>query len=79
MSLDAMLQFGGAAVALAAGGPWAGKAAFIAVFALVLVWLLLVPGRLIGQTGARPPWWRNTRVWAILVAAVQILVYLRWG
>ena len=64
---------------LAAGGPWAGKLAFIGVFVLLLVWLLLMPGRLIGQIDRPPPWWRNTRVWAIVVSVVQILVYLRWG
>jgi hypothetical protein len=64
---------------LAAAGPLAGKLAFVAVFVLLLVWLLLMPGRLIGQADGRPPWWRNTRVWAIVVTVIQILVYLRWG
>ena len=67
------------AAILAATGPPAGKIAFIAVFVLLLIWLLLMPGRLIGHTDGPPSWWRNTRVWAIVVTVVQILVYLRWG
>ncbi len=63
----------------AAGGPLWGKAAFIAVFVLLLIWLLLMPGRLIGHTDGPPAWWRNTRFWAIAVTVIQILVYLRWG
>jgi hypothetical protein len=69
----------GMAAVLAAGGPWLGKAAFIAVFVLLLIWLMLMPGRLIGDAGQRPPWWRNTRFWAIVVTVIQILVYWRWG
>ena len=62
------------------GGPLWGKAAFVSVFALLLVvWLVLMPGRLIGQGDRRPPWWRNTRLWAIPIAAVPIVVCLRWG
>ena len=63
----------------AATGPLAGKAAFIAVFVLLLVWLILMPSRLIGHADGRPPWWRNARVWAIGVTVIQIVVYLRWG
>ena len=64
---------------LAAGGPILGTAAFIAVFVVLLIWLVLMPGRLIGQAEGRPPWWRNVRVWAIVIATLQILVYLRFG
>ena len=68
-----------APVLLAPGGPWLGKAAFIGVFVVLLVWLLLLPARFIGNADGRPPWWRNTRVWAILVCLIQILVYWHWG
>ena len=64
---------------LATSGPWIGKLAFISVFVLLLIWLLWMPGRLIGHTDGRPPWWRNARVWAVIVTVIQILVYLRWG
>ena len=64
---------------LATTGPLAGKLAFVAVFVLLLIWLLLMPARLIGHTDGRPTWWRNTRIWAILVTVIQIVVYLRWG
>jgi len=64
---------------LATNGPWAGKAAFIGVFVVLLIWLALMPDRLIGHVDGRPPWWRNTRFWAIVVTVIQIVVYLRWG
>ena len=68
-----------APVLLASGGPWLGKLTFIGVFVVLLVWLLFVPDRLIGNVDGRPPWWRNARVWAILVCLTQIVVYLRFG
>jgi len=40
---------------LAAGGPLLGKAAFVGVFLLLLVWLILMPARLLGQSDAYPP------------------------
>ena len=58
---------------------WLGKAAFIGVFVVLLIWLLLLPARFIGNADGRPPWWRNTRFWAILVCLIQILVYWHWG
>jgi hypothetical protein len=60
--------------------PWIGKAVFMAVFALLLVWLLLMPDRLIGRAaGDRIPWWRSVRFWAVLVTVAQIAVYAWWG
>ena len=59
--------------------PWFGKLAFIGVFIVLLVWLLVIPDRLIGNVDGRPPWWRNARFWAILVCVTQIVVYLHWG
>jgi quinol-cytochrome oxidoreductase complex cytochrome b subunit len=56
-----------------------GKAAFVGVFAALLVWLLLLPAHLIDQQGVRRPWWRNARFWAVLVTIVQIGVYVCWG
>ena len=64
---------------LATAGPWAGKLAFVMVFVFLLVWLLAMPARLAGHTDGRPPWWRNSRVWAVVVTLLQIVVYLRWG
>ena len=59
--------------------PLLGKAAFVSVFVALLLWLLLLPARLIDQEGVRRPWWRNARFWAILVTIVQIGVYVFWG
>ncbi len=64
---------------VATGGPTEGKVAFIAVFALLLVWLLIMPQRLVGEMEARLPWWRRTRVWAIMIVLIEIVVYYRWG
>jgi hypothetical protein len=65
--------------ALSPGGPPVGKAAFIGVFVLVLVWLLLMPSRLIGHADGAPPPWRNTRLWAIAITVVEISVYAYFG
>jgi len=69
-------------VALAAGDELAaesprslGKWVFVAALALLLLWLILMPRQLIGQTEGVPPWWRNVRVWAIVVCVIQMFVY----
>jgi len=59
--------------------PFWEKPPFVGVFAALLVWLLLLPARLIDQEGVRRPWWRNARFWAILVTIAQIGVYVIWG
>jgi hypothetical protein len=64
---------------IAAGPAWAGKAAFIGVFVLLILVLIKLPPRLAGETGRRPPWWRNVRVWAIIIAVTQIILYAWWG
>ncbi|NLX98836.1 MAG: hypothetical protein GXY83_21980 [Rhodopirellula sp.] len=64
---------------VAAGGPIEGKVAFIGVFAILLVWLLLMPRRLVVEEGTNLPWWQNTRYWAILIVLIEIAVYYRWG
>ena len=66
-------------VALASSGPAWGKAAFIAVFVLLLIWLLVLPASLMGNDHGTVSWWRSARVWAIAVVIAQILIYLGWG
>ena len=61
------------------GGPLWGKAAFVGVFVVLLIWLLFLPARWIDPEGVRRPWWRSTRFWAVLVTIVQIGVYVIWG
>jgi hypothetical protein len=58
---------------------WAGKAAFIGTFLLLVVVLVLLPSRLAGDTGRIVPWWRRVRLWAILIALTQIAIYAWWG
>ncbi len=69
----------GLVAALVTSGPALGKAAFIGVFVLLLIWLLVLPARLIGTDQGPMPWWRNSRIWAVAVAIGQILIYIRWG
>jgi hypothetical protein len=69
--------------ALPAVGNWiatevtwlSGKWFFVAALALLLVWLVLMPRKLIGQSQHTPPWWRNVRVWAIVTCGIQIIIY----
>lgn len=56
-----------------------GKWVFVAALVLLLIWLVLMPRKLIGQAEHVPPWWRNVRVWAIVVCAIQIVVYAYCG
>lgn len=55
-----------------------GKYLFAGVFAVVIVWLVMIPADRIGQAERVPPWWKNVRVWGIFVATTQLLVYLLW-
>jgi hypothetical protein len=52
---------------------------FAAVFALLILWLLAIPAKRLWGGDPPPPWWGNVRVWAIVVAATQLVVYLVWG
>ena len=52
-----------------------GKLVFAGALALLLLWLIAMPRGLIGQEAGPPPWWRNVRVWAVVVCAIQMLVY----
>ena len=59
-----------------AGITWIpGKWVFVAALVLLLIWLVLMPRKLIGQAEYVPPWWRNVRAWAIVICAIQIVVY----
>ena len=56
-----------------------GRLVYAGIFALLVVWLIVIPRERIGQAEQVPPWWRNVRVWAIVIASSQIAVYLLWG
>lgn len=53
-----------------------GKWFFVGALALLLVWLVCMPRRLIGQAKETVPWWRNVRLWAITLCVIQMLVYI---
>jgi hypothetical protein len=57
----------------------AGKAAFIGTFLLLVVVLALLPPRLAGEAGRMVPWWKRARLWAILIALTQMVIYACWG
>lgn len=56
-----------------------GRLVYAGIFAVLVVWLIVIPRERIGQADHVPPWWRNVRVWAIAIASSQIAVYLLWG
>jgi len=56
-----------------------GQWLFVAVFVLLIVLLLWIPDERLGYAGSRPAWYFNVRVWAVLIAATQILVYAVWS
>ena len=57
---------------------WLGRAAFIAVYVLLAIGLMLLPAKILGE-GDRRPWWKSLRLWAMGIIAVQIGVYWYWG
>jgi hypothetical protein len=50
-----------------------------ALFAALIVWLIVVPRRRLYPEGRYPSWSRSPRVWAVIVAAIQMTVYLLFG
>lgn len=68
-----------AAGLFADGSTSLGKWVFIGALALLLLWLVFMPKRLIEQKGRRVPWWRNVRLWAIVICVIQIWVYWQFA
>ena len=66
-------------LAVSFSDPEFGKWVFAAVFLLLLFWLATIPAWRLGQRDGRPVWWRNVRVWAMAVAATQVVLYVLWG
>ena len=56
-----------------------GKWVFVGALVLVLIWLIVMPKRFAGHEHETPPWWRNVRIWAIVVCVIQIAIYWRFG
>jgi hypothetical protein len=56
-----------------------GKWVFVGALLLVLIWLIVMPRQLVGHAKQVPPPWRNVRLWAIVICAVQIWIYWRFG
>ncbi len=57
---------------------WLGRAAFMAVYVVLAIGLMLMPAKILGETEGRP-WWQSLRAWAMAIIVVQISVYWYWG
>jgi hypothetical protein len=55
-----------------------GALVVVLLYAGCLAMILFVSPKLRAPATA-PPWWRNVRFWASLVAVAQIIVYAVWG
>ncbi len=77
--MNPMFSFIALWLPIAALPVWTGKAAFIGAFVLLVVVLVLLPPRLTGESGLVVPWWRRARLWAVVVALIQIAIYAFWG
>jgi hypothetical protein len=51
----------------------------VLLYAACLAVILFVSPKLVAPAAAAPPWWRNVRFWASLVAVAQMVVYAVWG
>ena len=48
-----------------------------AIYGALIAGLALVPDPL--SPPGHTPWYRRVRVWAILVASIQLVIYVWWG
>jgi hypothetical protein len=55
---------------------WWGKVAAVACFLGIGVWAWRRPRAFIYQDAPDNHWWRDLRVWASVLMAVQIVIYL---
>ena len=55
-----------------------GKWVFVGALGLVLIWLIVMPQRFVGQP-KDSPWWRQVRLWAIVICITQMWIYWRFG
>lgn len=61
-------------------GTMPGKMAVSTVFALLILLLILLPASVRNMLKEEQlPWWRRTRLWAMVIAAIQVIVYLTFG
>ena len=51
----------------------------VLLYAACLAVILFVSPKLVAPAATTPPWWRNVRFWASLVAVAQMVVYAVWG
>ena len=56
-----------------------GQGLFIGVFVLLILLLSQIPAERLGHDGHPPVWWKNVRLWAVFIAATQLVVYAVWG
>jgi hypothetical protein len=56
-----------------------GALVVILLYGAALAVILIVSPKLVAPAETTPPWFRNVRFWASLVAVVQMVVYAVWG
>ena len=57
-----------------------GKWVFVGSLLLLLLWLIFLPKDLIQRDDDRKVvWWKNVRLWAIVICAVQIWIYWQFA
>jgi hypothetical protein len=56
-----------------------GALLVILLYAACLAVILMVSPKLVAPGREVPPWYRNVRFWASLVAVAQIVLYAVWG
>jgi hypothetical protein len=56
-----------------------GALVVILLYGAALAVILVVSPKLVAPETAKPPWFRNVRFWASLVAVAQMVVYAIWG
>jgi hypothetical protein len=56
-----------------------GALVVVLLYAGCLAIILFVSPKLGTRSAASLPWWKRVRLWAALVALVQLLVYAVWG
>jgi hypothetical protein len=51
----------------------------VSIYAGTLAVILALPAAWLGETAESRPWWRRVRLWATVVALIQMAIYARFG
>lgn len=62
--------------ALAAMPLWSVKVLVIGIFAGLAIWAMTMPGDHAFRGAPDRAWWRDVRIWAVVVIGLEIIPYL---